>query len=142
MGNHYFTAQEQAELQSNPYVKKASQKAITYTEAFKSHFHAERLSGKLPRQIFKEAGFNLEALGDSRIDSFTKRMKKQASRPEGFVDQRRFTSGRPSTKDRSPQEEIEYLKHQLALKDQQIDFLKKMKGLETKSRATRRNGSP
>lgn len=32
MGIHYFTAEEQVALQSNQSVKKASQKAITYTD--------------------------------------------------------------------------------------------------------------
>jgi len=142
MGIHYFTKEEQAVLQTNHYVKRASQKAITYTDEFKSLFHQEYLLGKSPRQIFRDAGFNTIVLGEDRINSFTKRIKKQATRPEGFSDQRRFSSGRPSTKPKTLEEEVAYLKHQLALKDQQIDFLKKMKALDIKHQAMHRKNSP
>lgn len=126
MGVHYFTDEQVEELRQNPYVDKVSNKAITYSEAFKQHFMNERNHGKFPTQIFSEAGFDTKVVGKQRIKSFSKRIRNIANRIEGFTDLRAQHSGRPQTKERTPDEEITYLKHQVALQKQQIDALKKM----------------
>lgn len=127
MGVNYFTDVEVSSLRMNPYVDKASNKAITYSysEAFKHHFINERNNGKLPTEIFRDAGFDTTVLGGRRIRSFSIRVQKMNERAEGFTDLRTQNAGRPRTKNRTLEQEIVYLKHQLALQKQQIEALKK-----------------
>ena len=47
-----FSTKEIKTLQKNPNVQRVSERAITYTDAFKNKFMDEYLAGKLPRQIF------------------------------------------------------------------------------------------
>lgn len=133
MGAHYFSNDQVEELRTNPYVDHVSKKAITYSEEFKQHFIEEYQLGKLPTQIFKEAGFDSSTLGQARIDSFSKRIRKMNDRDEGFTDLRSVSSGRPRTKDRSSEEEIAYLRHQVALQKQQIEALKKTNSINRKA---------
>jgi hypothetical protein len=133
MGVYYFSDKQVEELRSNPYVDKASNKAITYSEVFKQHFMDELDRGKFPTQIFREAGFDTKVLGKQRINGFSKRIRKMAVRVEGFTDLRAEHSGRTRTKERTTEEEIAYLKHQVALQKQQIEALKKMNFINRKA---------
>lgn len=47
-----FSTKEIKTLQKNPNVQRVSERAITYTDAFKNRFMDEYLGGKFPRQIF------------------------------------------------------------------------------------------
>lgn len=136
MGVHYFSDKEVEELRNNPYIDKVSNKAITYSEGFKHHFINELEREKLPTQIFREAGFDTKVVGKSRIDSFSKRVRKMAKRIEGFTDLRTNHSGHRQTKERTPEEEITYLKHQVALQRQQIVALKKTDFINRKAAQT------
>lgn len=120
MSVHYFSDKQVEELRRNPYVDKVSNKAITYSEVYKQHFMHELDHGKFPTQIFREAGFDTQVVGKERIKSFSRRMRKMAVRIEGFTDLRAHHSGRPQTKERTTDEEIVYLKHQVALQNQQM----------------------
>lgn len=133
MGINHFSEEQVKELQCHPYVDNASVKAITYSEAFKAHFLAEYGRGKMPTQIFKEAGFDPKILGKMRIDNFTRRVKKMNDRPEGLTDLRGQRSGRPREKNRTPEEELTYLRHQVALQKQQIEALKKTNSINRKA---------
>lgn len=133
MGVHYFSDEQVHELQCHPYVDKVSYKAITYSEAFKKRFTTEYASGKFPTQIFQEAGFDTRMLGKQRVDEFSRRIRKMSERPEGLVDLRSQNFGRPRKKNRTPEEEIAYLKHQVALQKQQIEALKKTNFIHRKA---------
>ena len=76
MGKHYFTDKEVQALNKNKYVKKVSNKAITYTDEFKVHVILELESGKSAKLIFHESGFNVYVLKERRIKSAVKRWKE------------------------------------------------------------------
>ncbi|WP_058309162.1 HTH domain-containing protein [Gracilibacillus massiliensis] len=133
MGVHYFSDKQAEELRKNPYVDKVSNKAITYSDVFKQHFKNELDLGKFPTQIFREAGFDTKVVGQERIKSFSHRVRKMAEREAGFTDLRAHHSGRVSTKERTPDEEIAYLKHQVTIQKQQIEALKKMNFIDRKA---------
>lgn len=59
MSKKTFTDAEVKQLSKNPYVRSVSNKAITYTDAFKQLFISENNKGKLPREIFEECGFDV-----------------------------------------------------------------------------------
>ena len=64
MSKKLFSSKDIEILSKNKYVKKVSEKGITYTDEFKRLFIAENEKGKFPRDIFEECGFNiLKSLG-------------------------------------------------------------------------------
>lgn len=136
MSINHFSKDQMKEFQYNPYVDKVSSKAVTYSEEFKNLFLVEYSKGKLPTQIFIEAGFDPSVLGRDRIANFSKRIRKMGNRPEGVMDLRGQNSGRPREKDRTKNEEIAYLRHQVALQKQQIEALKKTNSINRKAAKT------
>ena len=130
MGKNYFTLEQVEQLRKNKYVKHVSEKAITYTEEFKEIFLLEYKSGKSPSQILTEMGFNCKVLGKSRIDTVSRRVKAQSKRPEGFNDTRSTESGRPRTKDLTPEEQMERLKLENEILKAKVEFLSLLRRAE------------
>ena len=132
MGVNYFTEEQVRKLEKNPYVKKVSNKSITYAEEFKELFWIDYQNGIQPIEIFKKYGFDPNVLGKQRRVNFTKRIKKQVQRVEGFKDTRKDNAGRPSTKDLSLEEQVERLKHKNKVLQQENDFLKRVRFINKK----------
>lgn len=128
MSKKIFTEQEILELSKNKYIKNVSSKGITYTNEFKLQFIAEYENGKTPRNIFEDAGFDVDIIGIGRIDSASRRWKN-AYKDKGVLgleDTRTLNSGRTLNRDLTIEEvlakkdaEIEYLKAEL-------EFIKKL----------------
>lgn len=133
MGKNYFSEEQIKALEKNPYVERTSEKAITYSEEFKKKYYEELQNGKSPSTIFRECGFDTKVLGRERVKNFTKRIKKQAGRVEQFQDMRSENTGRPRIKERSMEEELEYLKHKIEFQNQQIEALKKINFVNRKA---------
>lgn len=127
MGVNYFTDEQVEVLRKNPYVKNVSNKSITYTEEFKMYFHNKYLNRCGPTKIFSDAGFDINVLGKTRIQSFASRNKSDSKRLDGFKDTRKGKSGRPSTKELTDKELIERLKHKNQILAQENDFLKRVR---------------
>ena len=132
MGVNYFTEEQVRELEKNPYVKKVSNKSITYAEEFKELYWIDYQNGMQPIEIFEKYGFDPYALGSRRRDNFTNRLKKQAAREDGFKDTRSKNSGRPSTKELSLEVQLERLKHKNEVLQQENDFLKRVRFINRK----------
>lgn len=130
MSQILFNTEELNSLAANPYVKNVSEKSITYSTEFKEKFMSEYDYGKLPSQIFRDAGFDVKILGNQRIKEFSRRCRKMCLRPEGFEDTRKEKSGRPSVKELSPEEELQRLKHKIKYLEQENEFLKKTEFLD------------
>ena len=124
MSKKIFSEKEINELSKNKYVKRVSQKGITYTNEFRLHFIAEYEMGKTPRQIFQDAGFDIQVIGIKRIECASDRCRK-AYKEKGVLgldDKRAPNSGRTLNRDLILEEilakkdaEIEYLKAELEL---------------------------
>ena len=130
MGKNYFTKEQLEILKGNPYVKNVSEKAITYTEEFKLIFLKEYKVNPSPSAIFEKYGLPSSVIGQKRISENSKRWRKQELRDEGIKDTRQVNSGRPITKDLTPEEQIKRLKDQNEYLRQQVEFLSQMKRLE------------
>lgn len=130
MGINYFTDEQVKQLMMNPYVKKVSKKAITYTEEFKEIFLIKYNQGMAPSAILRELQFDVRALGESRIHNISKRIRKQASRVAGFEDTRKGNSGRPATKELSNEEIIQRQKDEIEYLKQKVEFLSDLRRLE------------
>ena len=137
MSNILFDEEQQKQLRTNHWVKSVTEKSISFTEDFKVHFINEYNLGKLPKQIFKDAGFDINMLGDKRIEQCTARYKRQNKRIEGFHDTRANNSGRRLGKELSIDEENELLKKQNAKLQQELEFLKKMEYLARQAKKSK-----
>ncbi|WP_445506904.1 HTH domain-containing protein, partial [Niallia sp. 03190] len=123
-----FTQKEINILQINPNVQRVSNLAITYTDAFKNKFMDEYLSGKFPRQIFEENGFDISILGLKRIEQSAYRWKKAYQKDGliGLTDTRKSSSGRPVKRELTQSEIIERQEAKIKLLEGQVDLLKKL----------------
>ncbi|GGO05855.1 transposase [Saccharibacillus kuerlensis] len=136
MSKKLFTSLEQKQLKKNPYVKQVSNKAITYTDAFKEHFIQAYGQGKRPREIFQEAGFDVDSLGIKRIQTASLRWRTAYEKKGiiGLADARKQASGRPSTRALSPEEQIARLEAKLEWLEVENEFLKKLEWLERQAK--------
>ncbi|MBZ9621673.1 hypothetical protein G9F71_002170 [Clostridium sp. FP2] len=130
MGVNHFTEEQQEELRKNPYIKKVSDKSITYTTEFRELFAREYRAGKIPSQILAECEINYQLLGKRRKDGLVAMIKKCELRADGFEDIRKNHSGRPVTKDLTDTERISKLEHQINYLKQENEFLKKIEFLD------------
>ena len=103
MSKKLFSNYEIEILSKNKYVKKVSEKGITYTDEFKRLFIAENENGKLPREIFTECDFDINVIGLQRIKSSASRWRSAFRRNgvEQLQDTRKYNTGRPSEKNLS-----------------------------------------
>jgi hypothetical protein len=132
MSKKLFTDKEMLSLSQNKYVKKVSEKGITYTEEFKRIFISENIKGKFPRQVFEECGFDIDVLGIDRVNTSGKRWRKSYKKDGivGLADTRTTNSGRPRTKELSIEEKYARLEAQLKLLKAENELLKKLDTIE------------
>ena len=129
MSKHVFTDEQIKELNNNPYVISVTSKYINYSEEFKKLFLKDYNDGMSPIDIFKKYGFDPDTLGEQRRHNFVMRIKKESQRLDGFKDMRKVNSGRPRTKDVTPEERIQQLNHKIDILKQENDFLKKVRSI-------------
>lgn len=132
MSKKMFTEKEVQLLSRNPYVKAVSSKGITYTDEFKRIFIVEKESGKFPKQIFEECGFDVEMLGNDRVRSASKRWQKayNESGVSGLRDTRLEGSGRPRKSEMTLEEKNARLEAQINLLKAENELLKKIRFAE------------
>ncbi|MDQ0216868.1 transposase InsO family protein [Oikeobacillus pervagus] len=119
-------------LQKNPNIQRVSERSITYTDDFKNRFIDEYQTGKFPRQIFEENGFNMEIIGIKRIEQSAYRWKKAYEKNGliGLTDSRKIASGRPLKRELTPSEVIERQQARIELLEGQVELLKKLETTE------------
>lgn len=132
MSKRTFSTKEIKKLRNNPNVQRVSERAITYTNSFKNKFIDEYLTGKLPRQIFMENGFDAEVIGMKRIEQSAHRWKKAYDNNGliGLTDSRKAGSGRPLKRELTPSEVIERQQARIKLLEGQVELLKKLEVTE------------
>ena len=79
-----FTDEEVKILGENKYTSFVSNSSIRFTLEFKEMFIERKQQGITARSIFKEAGYDADILGTSRIKNLSKRIQKEASAPGGL----------------------------------------------------------
>lgn len=119
-------------LNEHPYVKKATGWTVSFTTEFKKFAYEDYLSGKSIRQIFTEAGFDVEELGDQRIQNFRNSLIEKAADGNGFEDGRKVNSRKEAqSTEAQMMKRIRELEHRNAYLEQENDFLKKIQNLES-----------
>ena len=76
MSTFIFTDEQVKALNNNPNVIAASNRRISYTTEFKKLFVEKYAQGMTPREIFYEAGFDVIALGNKRIERASDRWRQ------------------------------------------------------------------
>ena len=118
-------------LNENPNVESATEWTVSFTAEFKQKAYDEYYRGKSMREIFIEAGFDVDQLGMKRLENFRSLLIRKAGEESGFKDKRRDKSqqAEPGT-EAQMMKRIRELEHRNAYLEQENDFLKKIQELE------------
>ena len=118
-------------LQEHPYVLKATEWTVSFTPEFKRIAYEEYYSGKSMRQIFTDAGIDVEIIGDKRLQNFRNKLLEKSKTDSGFED-RRKNNCRKETQSTEAQmaKRIRELEHRNAYLEQENEFLKKIRSVE------------
>ena len=118
-------------LNENPNVKKATEWTVSFTPEFKQRAYDEYYGGKSMRQIFTEAGLDVEQLGDKRLQNFRSKLIEKAAKENGFDDGRKSNSRKEAQSTEAQMaKRIRELEHRNAYLEQENEFLKKIQSLE------------
>ncbi|NLD93924.1 MAG: hypothetical protein GX639_14805 [Fibrobacter sp.] len=128
MANKKFTEQEMLVLRNSKYVLDVSPSIVHFSAEFKKIFWEELSKGKLPRDIVKNLGIDPNILGDTRINGLKTMIGNEVKKGNGFRDLNTYTQGCNGYL--SAENRIKYLEMQLAYKNQEIEFLKKIVSLD------------
>lgn len=128
MANKKFTEQEMLVLRNSKYVLDVSPSIVHFSAEFKKIFWEELSKGKLPRDIVKNLGIDPNILGDTRINGLKNMIGNEVKKGNGFRDLNTYAQGCNGYL--SAENRIKYLEMQLAYKNQEIEFLKKIVSLD------------
>lgn len=128
MSKKLFSNEEILCLSKNKYVKSVSERGVTYTDEFKSLFIAKYTMGNLPIQIFEDAGFDVNVLGNHRIWCASKRWRAAYKKlgELGLRDTRKFRNGRPLKRELTHEEIIAKKDAEIAYWKAEAELLKKI----------------
>jgi len=133
MANKKFTQEEMDYLRTSSYVLDVSTNLVHFSGEFKRKFWDAILSGKQPCIIVEELGIDPKILGKTRILGLKYMIRDEVRAGKGFRDLNTFNQyleSRGCIVDyMAPEGKIKYLEQQLAYKDQEIEFLKKIVSL-------------
>ena len=131
MNKRIFTAEQIVDLRKNGNVSKCSDKAITYNKDFRvlavKRYQDDGVSA---RQIFKEAGFDLDVIGKDN-PKYCLRDWIRTSKTKGSewlsMEHRGQGGGRPKVTDMTDKKKIEWLEAKVAYLKAENDFLAKLR---------------
>jgi len=128
MANKKFTLEEMEYLRGSEHVLDVTESCVYFSAAYKAAFYQKLVGGKKAKDIFVESGINTDILGTNRVNGFRSLVLREAKSGKGFRDITTYTqfSGNYAT---SPEVRIKYLEQELAYKNQEIEFLKKIAAL-------------
>ena len=118
-------------LKEHPYVAKATEWTVSFTPYFKKMAYNEYYNGKSMRQIFIDVGFDVEILGDKRLQNFRNKLLQKIEKDVDFEDHR-INNYRKEAQSTEAQmaKRIRELEHRNAYLEQENEFLKKIQSVE------------
>lgn len=128
MSKRIFTEEQITLLLNNINVAKCSERAITYNKEFKVVAVKQYYDGMSSAQIFIEAGFDLETIGKGTPKDCLKGWRRIYNREgeAGLLCKKRG-SGRPKTKNITPEYRIKRLEAEIEYLKAENDFLAKLR---------------
>ena len=127
MARKKFTEEEMNHLRASPYVLDVSPSIVHFSAAFKELFWNSVLKGKQLREIVIELGIDPDIIGETRLSGLKMMIRNEVRAGKGFRDLKTYGSYLKDYTD--PEAKVNYLEQQLAYKDQEIEFLKKIVSL-------------
>ena len=127
MAKKKFSEAEMKQLQLNQYVLEVSPNVVYFSAEFKKKFWEAILEGKKLRDAIIDLGIDPDILGRDRITGLKWTIKNNLETGKGFRDLNTCKKSMDSYI--TPEHKIKYLEQQLAYKDQEIEFLKKIVSL-------------
>jgi len=124
MARKKFTEEEMNHLRASPHVLDVSPSIVHFSAEFKELFWNSIQEAKEPRDIFIEFGIDPDILGDFRVSGFKGMLREEVRAGKGFRDLKTYGTYLKDYTD--PDARVKYLEKQLAYKDQEIDFLKRI----------------
>jgi hypothetical protein len=127
MASKKFTEEEMNHLRASPYVLEVSPSIVHFSAEFKKKFWEAIIAGKTPRKIVMNLGIDPDILGETRLNGLKGMIRNEVKAGNGFRDldtYNKYLDGYIT-----PEGRIKYLEQQLAYKDQEIEFLKKIVSL-------------
>ena len=141
MSKIIFNEHQRRQIEANLNVVSVSDRSIQYTVAFKVKAVQENIQGKGPSEIFKAAGFDLEIIGLSKVQSAVNRWKKiyQTYGENGFIEERRGkgSTGRPRVEKLSADKKLEKAEARIKLLEAELELLKKLDEMERQAKKNR-----
>ena len=132
MSKRIFSKEQIEVLLQNPNVEICSEKSISYQKDFKIMAVKKYAEGMSASEIFKQSGFNIDAIGHNvpadRIGRWSKIFKTKGIR-ELLIETRGRGKGggRAKTNWSNEKEKIKYLETQVAYLKAENDFLAKLR---------------
>jgi len=127
MANKKFTEEEMNHLRASTYVLDVSPNIVHFSAEFKEKFWNLIVLKKAPREIIIELGIDPEILGENRVNGLKSMIRNEVRAGKGFRDLE--TYGMHLNEFMNPETKVKYLEQQIAYKDQEIEFLKKIVSL-------------
>jgi hypothetical protein len=124
MAGKKFTEEEMGILRASPHVVDVNPNFLYITAEFKELFWMALQAGEQPRDIVAGFGIDPDILGESRLGGMVSSIKREGKAGKGFKDM--SASRLDVRKCVNPEVKIKYLEQQLAYKNQEIEFLKKI----------------
>lgn len=130
MSKRIFSSEEIEQLRNNPYVRRCSDRSITYTTAFKERAVAEYEAGAASTEIFKSAGFDLNLIGRKQpkgcLRRWRERYKEKGS--AGLTDARgKNSTGRKKERTNTETERLKWLEAEVKYLKAENAFLAKLR---------------
>ena len=127
MARKKFTEGEMECLKASPYVLEVSPSIVHFSAEFKEKFWQLIMLGKAPREAVIELGIDPDILGENRVNGLKTMLRNEVRSGNGFRDIKTYMT---YIKDyANPEVKVKHLEQQLAYKDQEIEFLKKIVSL-------------
>jgi hypothetical protein len=127
MARKKLTEEEMNRLRASSYVLDVSPSLVHFSAKFKELFWNLILEGKEPREAVIELGIDPDILGEGRVNGLKTMIRNEVRAGKGFRDLE--TYGTYIKEYTNPEAKIKYLEQQLAYKEQEIEFLKKIVSL-------------
>ena len=127
MAGIHFTDDQVRMLRSNPWVKSATPRCISFTKEFMEEFISLHSKGQTRYEIFESHGLPVEVIGKKRIKNATHNWITKSNSGVELSDEKR---GRPRTRDLTQEEIIARQQAKIEMLQQENDFLRQIRGLE------------
>ena len=122
-----FTDDQVRMLRSNPWVKSATPKYVSFTKEFMEEFIFLHSEGQTRYEIFESHGLPVEVIGKKRIKRTTANWIAKSNSGIELSDER---GGRPRTRGLTQEEIIARQQAKIEMLQQENDFLRQIRRLE------------